>query len=1006
MKNSKRSWALCGIIAAFCLGSCLQFTDELSLDKEISLDMQIGPGGLSIPLGSLDTIYLDSLIKIDGDNSMLDTLEGGLFGFSMKDSVKVDLDKIQPVTIDIVPPSINPLETNFEKPDVKDVDIPVKENSNTIKIDKIDVSAINSKLPSLGSSFNTPEIQVPGTGVSTPVVLPPIEIEEQEVNCKFNYTLPDDVKKLNKIWFGTQQGSKDGQKLSLDVNLKGIYDLLSNASIQVTNLTITFPSNFTIAKDSGLDTYIPSNCVTAAGNVFSIAMTTENISNVGSDGMLPVTFFLKNADFSAYSGEIDYDETVKYELSLKVSGTAGHTGIRNFKVGVGLNAQLQMAEIEAQTRSREIEVDEKDITSSCKIKGLDGISKVDAITFDSNESMLFLSITDMSIDPFEFKGNGSSWIRLRFPSDFSFDTDWVKDENGNDVGSWSGTRLTLDATKVLGHTVSLKVKSLDVNEYVVDGGEEKFIEISTDVSYSGLIVVDENNDVTLSALDAFSDKDLTVRFWGKFVVTKAEVETGELKTDFKDSTMIDIDQMVDPALVMIQRIDLVNPAEASINLLFEGVPQTVEELNFSRFTVEFPDFIKIAYVGGDQRIKVSGSKLVINGALTDELHSSEGFTVSGLQITGMSFDEPLETVDGRLILSGKKVRIEGSVTVNNQKIDNSQLDVIRVTPTVNFEPIQVKSVYGKVNPKIDPVDESIDLSLGDAGDFFKNDKNNLSLSNPQLTISLTSTITLPIDIDLNLTSLNADGGYIGKDIRPDMGTIHLPACDTSATSRTTTLVIYKNERPVTQSDDTIFVLMSRLPELMSTIPDKILFNLKAGANQSVDHFIDLTRPLAVEGEYKVSIPLAFDSLYIEYADTVKELSKSLEDVADKIEAAQIQLLGDVSSTIPLGVTLTAKAYDKNWNELNDIRISSFEIKAGSDTVTRAPMVLDVQATKSGLQKLESIIFTAACQSSEEGSSIHKGQWLHINKLRIRFPEGLKVDLTDAAKEDKNKEGKH
>lgn len=999
MKKSKRSLVLCGIIAAFCLGSCLTFTDDLDLNKEISLDMQIGPGGLSIPLGSLDTIYLDSLIKLDGDNSMLDTLDGGLFGFTMKDSVKVDLDKIQPVTIDIVPPSIDPLETSFEKPQVNDVDIPVKENTNTIKIDKIDVSAINSKLPSLGSSFETPEFPVIGTGTSIPVNVP-IEITEQKVDAKFRYTFPDDVKKLNKIWFGPEQGSKDGQKLSLDVNLKGIYDLLSDVSISVTNLTITFPSNFTVAKDPGLDTYIPSSCVTASGNVFSIAMTTETISNVGADGMLPVTFFIKSADFSEYSYEIDYNEQVKYQLALAVSGTAGHTGIRNFKVGVGLNAQLQMSEIEAETRSREIEVEEKEISSSCKISGLDGISKVNTITFDSDKSMLYLSISDLGIDPFEFKGNGSSKIQIRFPSDFSFDTDWVKDENGNDVGSWSGTRLTLDATKVLGHTVSLKVQSLYVNETVE--GEDKSIEISSDITYSGIVVVAENNDVTLSSLDALTDKELTVRFWGKFAVQNAEVETGELRTDFKDSTVIDIDQMVDPALVMIQRIDLVNPAEASINLLFEGVPQTVEELNFSRFTVEFPEFIKMAYVGGDSRIKVTGSKLVINGLLTDELHSSEGFSVSGLQITGMSFDDPLETVDGRLILPGNKVRIEGSVTVNNQKINNSELDVIRVTPTVNFEPIQVKSVFGKVNPKIDPVDESIDLSLGDAGDFFKNDKNNLSLSNPQLTISLTSTITLPIDIDLNLTSLNADGGYIGKDIKPDMGTIHLPACDTNAVSRTTTLVIYKNERPVTQSDDTIFVRMSRLPELMSTIPDKILFNLKAGANQSVDHFIDLTRPLAVEGEYKVSIPLAFDSLYIEYADTIKDLSKSLEDVADKIETAQLQLLGEISSTIPLGVTLTAKAYDKNWNELNDVRFSSFEIKAGNDTVTKAPMVLDVEASRSGLQKLESIIFTASCESGEEGASIHKGQWLHINRLRIKFPQGLKVDLTDMAKDEKDK----
>ena len=57
-----------GIVAAFCLGSCLSTSDELDLDKDISLDMQIAPGGLSIPLGSLDTLFLDSLIKIDDED--------------------------------------------------------------------------------------------------------------------------------------------------------------------------------------------------------------------------------------------------------------------------------------------------------------------------------------------------------------------------------------------------------------------------------------------------------------------------------------------------------------------------------------------------------------------------------------------------------------------------------------------------------------------------------------------------------------------------------------------------------------------------------------------------------------------------------------------------------------------------------------------------------------------------------------------------------------------------
>ena len=102
----------------------------------------------------------------------------------------------------------------------------------------------------------------------------------------------------------------------------------------------------------------------------------------------------------------------------------------------------------------------------------------------------------------------------------------------------------------------------------------------------------------------------------------------------------------------------------------------------------------------------------------------------------------------------------------------------------------------------------------------------------------------------------------------------------------------------------------------------------------------------------------------------------------------------MESTIPLGVKLSAKAYDKNWNEIKSIRIAEAQIKAGADTITKSTLALDLDVQKGGLERLESIVFTAACESGEGSSSIRKGQWLLLKKLRIKFPEGLKVDLTD------------
>ena len=998
MEKSKRHLALCGIIAAFCLGSCLEFTDELNLDKDISLDMQIGPGGLSIPLGSLDTLYLDSLIKVDGDNSILDTLDGGLFGFSMKDSISKVNVGIDPVKITIDPPKLDPLATEFDNPSVNDVEIKKRVNSTTLDIAQIDLSKM--KLPSFEKETTVGPYNVPGISAAIPTINVPVST--QTMGCSFTYEFPDEVKKLNKVWFGPTKGSRFGQKLKLDVNLDGIYKVLGDPQIKVKELTISFPDNFEIAKDPDLANYIPNNCVDVTGSVFSIAMDNDVISGVGEDHKLPVTFYVKNADFSNYSYEIDFHENIQYSLLLTIDGTAGNTA-QTFQVSVNLAADLAMADIEAETTSRNVDVDEETITSNCAVTNLDGISRVNEITFDPEKSKLFISISELAMSPFALNDSQSK-LYLRFPSKFEFDENYCEDENGNEAGTWNGNRLTLDASKALGHTVAIKVKKLNVNQ-VVDP-DNASIEISTEVTYSGKVVVAENNNVDLAAIDAINDmnRELQVAVWGKFVVENAQIETGEMRTDFKDSTEISIDEQVDKTLIMLQRIDLVKPAGLAMNLRFEGVPQTIEELTFSRFTVEFPEFIKIAYNGSDTRINVRGNKLVINGVLDEELHSQEGFSVSGLVITGLSFDDPLWLDDGRLKLDKQKVRISGSVTVNNQKINNSELSVITVYPSVEFDEIEVKSVYGKVDPKIDPVHEEVSLNMGDV-DFFQNENNSLQLSDPIITINLNSTVTIPIDLDLSISSLSSNGTYIAKNVAPDMGIIHLPKCDTTATSRKTTLVIYKKERPVSVSDDTIFVRMSRLSELMQRIPDKIVFHLDVATDTTVNHFIDLTRELSVSGDYNVSIPLEFDNLYIEYSDTIADLGKSLEDIGDKIEATQMQLLADIESTIPLGVTLTAKAYDKNWNELRTLRIDSCIIAAGSDTITKSTMVLGVDVQKGGLENLESIIFTAACQSAEGSSSIRRGQWLWIKKMRFKLPQGLKVDLTDSMKDDNKDKNK-
>lgn len=1000
MKINYRKLTLCSMLAALGLGSCISFSNELDMTKEISLDMQIAPGGLYIPIGSLDTIYLDSLIQ-GNDDSVLDTLPGGVYGLTMSDSIQKITVDIETLEIDIPSPDIEKISTHFDTPTKEDLslNIPSRTNTAVMEVASINLSEINSKLPSFQTGVTTPKFNIPaiafpqGTAFQHELNIP----SEGEItkDITFEYTLPEDVKTLNKIYFG-ESGSTQGQLITLNVDLAGVYSVLNNPKVSIKTLNITFPDNFVLGANDQLATYVPAGQFSANDNVFSISMTSDQSipQFTGESKILPISFYLKEADFKSQGHDIDYKGTIKYSLVLDISGTSKGGG--DLYVQVDMSDQLKMADFSVDTKAKSVELASDTITSDCKVMGLDGMKRINSIQFDQSSSYIRLKISDFDIAPFSF--GSSSRIRLVFSNDFEFDKSVslaTKGGTWTTVGSDSNV-LDIDPSLAKGQNIDLVVKSLAINQDVDKLNAS--ITLKNDVSYNAAITIDAKENLRASDLDALKDIPVEFEVSGALVVEDADFVNSAIRTDISKTTTISVDEMVDPVLKELSRIDLTKPAGVSMNLKFKGIPSSIDTLTLSSFTITFPDFLSINYLGTQQDSTIylaeDGKSLVINKVLTqNELaDDSNGFTVADLKIEGLVFNKPIVLNEGHLILEDQKVSISGSATMGEENLGLSGLGDIEVYPTVKFDPICVKSIYGKVDPEIDPVHEEIKLDLGD-NDIF-NGKNSLSLSDPEIVIDLTSSITVPITIDMSISSLDSKGNYIARDVAPDMGTIRIKECDSLAESRKTTLVIFKNERQVSSSDDTIYVRLSRLSELMASMPDKIVFNLTAGADQSVNHYVDLSRELAVSGEYKVTVPLEFDNLYFEYSDTIKDLSADLNDIADKIDATSMNLIMETESTIPLGISLDLKAYDSNWKEIPGIKVSSIKLPAGSESHTPSSDTLSLKVEKGALEKLESIIFTAVCESGEGTSSIRKGQWLHVGNLKFHLPEGLKVDLTE------------
>ena len=993
MKRTARSLALCVGTTAFFMASCIQMTDELDLNKEISLDMEIGHGGLSIPIGSLSKIYLDSLIKTDGDESVLDTIEGGVYGITIDGSIdKVNVN-VGDVSINIPNPEIDPLTTSFDNPEPGSVVISPDSSQTVIQIDHISLSEVNEKLPSLSSAYQTPKVDVPGTDIPL-LFRQEIPISEQSVDFGFKYDLPTDVEKLNKVYFGEEQGSKTGQKITLNVNLSGVFNVLSLPGIRITSLKIVFPDRFEIAKDEDIHNYIPADkgSVTVNGSTFEITMDSYDVTGLSKDNTtLPISLFVKSADFSDFTGQIDYNDVITYSLSIGIDGSTYQTNPTVFQVGVGLAAKIAMSGIDVDTKGKTQVIGKKSFESSSTVSGLDGISKIETISFKEG-SMIYLKLDSISIHPFEISQNSN--VVIEFPDFYEFSNE-CRDSDGNIVGVWSSPNIVeLNLANSLGKKVILGVKSIDCSNFEVNKATSSMT-VTNSVSYSGNVEICEGKGIGLEALDVLGEKVFKIVVGGELEIDQATIETGELGADICESTLISINEHVDEALVKIERIELTNPAGLYVNLHFDGVPPTIEEISFND-TIGFPKFVGLQYTGSDPRIKVTDNEIIVNGSIyAEELDGNgKGFTIEKLAIAGLYFEDPLELENGYLKLENEEVSIKGNVKVNNQKIVSGDLNTITVTPTVIIDPVVVKSFLGKINPTINPVHEGMSLDLGDDMDFLKDNDNRLQLSDPRITLNVKNSVTLPILLDVKLSSKDKYGNYIGKDIIPDNGPIKLEACDPTADLRETTLIISRYQRE--SHGDTVYVCISRLNELMNTIPDSVLFDLVPSIDQSVDHYVDLTRELFVSGDFKVSVPFSFDNVYIEYSDTIKDLGKDLDDIADKIDEAKLRLIATVESTIPLGVKLEAYALDSKNRNIDNIKIVPCVIEAGNDKGSTSTMNLEVTIAKGALKDLDAIRFVAACQTDESNNdaSLKKGQYIHVKDVKLNFPEGLKIDLTE------------
>ncbi|MBO5963889.1 MAG: hypothetical protein J6P97_05350 [Bacteroidales bacterium] len=467
--------------------------------------------------------------------------------------------------------------------------------------------------------------------------------------------------------------------------------------------------------------------------------------------------------------------------------------------------------------------------------------------------------------------------------------------------------------------------------------------------------------------------------------------------EVENSLEFDINQTVPEEMLTLAKMDFKEPVKMVLSLIIQSENWESNELliateklylkseEYSGFVVEVPTFIVF-----DEREKVKDGRLILEGvakysADKRALVYSRTYDVVGLDFTGMPAGF-LPVKDGKIRVAEDLFAygyLESDV-VYFDYADKNTIASVNVLCEMAFDDMPIKNVEGKFNPNISPVVELIDLDFGSDMDFFKNAY--IDVQDPCVYLTFVN----PIEADINAKTC-----FIGLD---DDGNVyegaHLDAELSFEGNKTNKILVDMYNRQLYGYTNCV---VENLDNLLKHFPSAVEIDLNTNIDTTKNSTIELGSDLQFYGEYEVAIPLAFDSLRLEYTHTINEvLGGNFNDITD---VDGITLSFDVYNTLPVGFVPEIIAYDAEHNEIEDVKlVIDGEIKKGQGAVdgevatpVKSSVKVTIEAHNAHLKDLDKIEIKLAGIGA---GVFNANEYLQLKDIHLNIDGYITMDLND------------
>ena len=560
----------------------------------------------------------------------------------------------------------------------------------------------------------------------------------------------------------------------------------------------------------------------------------------------------------------------------------------------------------------------------------------------------------------------------------------------------------------LGITTSCIDNSYDLNKdidmTISAGGEHLAIPVgyTEKITLDKIIEIEEGDDLQLvdgeyhllkkGNIDNATTEIGEVTVTGTTTIIEA-TEIAKVTAASADMEFIkDIDQVgtievsahdIDAAIKEIGTLKAASPTELTINLgITAGENMDFDKITFPDLKITFPSILDFEpYIG------LSNNILDLN-YLT--INKGEEKKIS-LQVKGYKFGN--ETPDGKKIIGNtlninEEVKVEGKAAVY-VKMNSS--GTITFTPTIELQEMDIQSVTGVIQPIIEPTGSTVNLE--NLPDFLEDDATELDITNPIFTFIAKNPLEAPIV--LNGTMQGEKNGSIIEGSTVILGRNGIDQQD---------IILEKGDNIIALSrlgtggpEGSKNIKVSNINDLIKKIPDVVKVDLNPLVEYATYYTVDLTTSYAMESNYDIDIPLNFGSnLKIVYDETIDNFDLDLEDVDIKKAILSINAV----NTIPLAMEIkneNVSALDANGNVIKDIDVTVegtiTESKDGKAEVSSTLNINLNETAEGAISKLDGLkLKVTAVPGQATDVQLLSTQWLQLTDMKLKIPNGIKVDL--------------